>query len=110
MPYQAKFVLWTKLPKNLLLANYLISVTAALKWKKRKLMFVSLSSMNIPEYSWMVLYKQDSEYTSGPKYGKILNDGFSICNRYAAIWIYQNMPWQSSEYFLGYKYVRNLNM
>ena len=78
--------------------------------KKRKLMFVSLSLLNIPEYSWIFLYEQDSEYTSGPKYAKILNDGFSTCKRYTAIWINQNMLWQSSEYFLGYKYVRNLNM
>ena len=33
----------------------------------------------------MCLYKQDSEYTSGPKYAKILNmAGFSICESYTA--------------------------
>ena len=25
------------------------------------------------EYAWMCLYKQDSEYASGPKHAKILN-------------------------------------
>ena len=29
--------------------------------------------MIIIEYAWMCLDKQDSEYASGPKYGKILN-------------------------------------
>ena len=55
----------------------------------------------MPEYTWMCLNKQDSEYASGPKYAKyakILNmAGFSICERYTAFWICQNMPWQSSE-------------
>ena len=33
----------------------------------------------------MCLYKQDSEYASGPKYAKILNmAGFSVCDRYTA--------------------------
>ena len=27
----------------------------------------------MPEYAWLWLYKQDSEYGSGPKYSKILN-------------------------------------
>ena len=32
----------------------------------------------------MCLYKQDSGYTLGPKYVKIVNmDGFSICEHYA---------------------------
>ena len=58
----------------------------------------------------MCLYKQDSEYASGPKYAKILNmAGFSICERYTAFWICQKMPWQSSEYVLDSKYVRILN-
>ena len=36
--------------------------------------------------------------------------GFSICERYTAFWICQNMPWQSSEYILGSKHARVLNM
>ena len=33
----------------------------------------------------MCLYKQDSQYASGPKYAKILNmAGFSVCDRYTA--------------------------
>ena len=47
--------------------------------KKRKLMLLQLSLLDIPEYAWMGLYKQDSEYALGPKYAKF--------------WI-----WQSSEY------------
>ena len=44
-----------------------------------------------------------------PKYGKVLNmAGFSICERYTAFWICQNM--QSSEYILGSKYARVLNI
>ena len=59
----------------------------------------------------MCLYKQDSEYASGPKYAKILNmEGFSICERYIAFSIYQKMPRQSSEYILGSKCTRILNM
>ena len=27
----------------------------------------------MPEYAWMSLFEQDSEYDSGPKYAKILN-------------------------------------
>ena len=68
----------------------------------------------MPEYTWMCLNKQDSEYASGPKYAKyakILNmAGFSICERYTAFWICQNMPRQSSEYILGSKYIRILNI
>ena len=45
------------------------------------------------------------------EYGKVLNiAAFSICERYAASWIYQNMPWQSSEYILGSKNARILSM
>ena len=63
------------------------------------------------ECAWMRLYKQDFEYASGPKYAKILNmAGFSICERYTAFWIWQNMPWPSSECILGSKYARILNM
>ena len=29
----------------------------------------------MPEYAWMCLDKQDSEYALGPKYAKILNIG-----------------------------------
>ena len=43
----------------------------------------------MPEYAWMCLNKQDSEYPSGPKYeqtskyDKVLNmEGFSICECY----------------------------
>ena len=65
----------------------------------------------MPEYAWMYLYKHDSDYALGHKYDKILNmAGFSICERYTVFWIYQNMPWQSSECILGSKYARILNM
>ena len=36
------------------------------------LMLLKLSLLNIPEYAWMCLYKQDFEYASSPKYAKIL--------------------------------------
>ena len=63
------------------------------------------------EYASMCLIKQDSEYTSGPKYGKILNMAkFSICERYTRFWIWQNMPWQSCECILGSKSSSILNM
>ena len=39
----------------------------------------------MPEYAWMCLDKQDSEYASGPKYAKIVN--------MAKLWI-----WQGSQY------------
>ena len=43
-------------------------------------MLLYLSLLNMPEYAWMYLNKQDSEYALGPKYAKILNmAGFSIC-------------------------------
>ena len=62
------------------------------------------------EYAWTCLNKDDSEYASGPKYTKILNmTRLSMCERYTAYWLCQNMPWQSSEYILGSKYVRVLN-
>ena len=65
----------------------------------------------MPEYAWMCLYEQDSIYVLGPKYGKVLYlAGFSICESYTAFWIRQNMPWQSSEYILGFKYARILNL
>ena len=41
--------------------------------EKTKLMLISLSLLNMSEYAWMYLNKQDSKYTSGPKYAKILN-------------------------------------
>ena len=47
----------------------------------------------------MCLNKQDSEYASGPNNAKILiMAGFSICERYTAFWIHQNMPWQSTSW------------
>ena len=59
----------------------------------------------------MCLNKQNSEYTSGPKFVKILKKvGFSTCERYAVFWICQNILCQSSEYILGSKYARILNM
>ena len=57
----------------------------------------------MPEPAWMCLYKQDSEYALGPKCVKILNMAKfwirrgSQCERYAAYFICQKMPWQSSE-------------
>ena len=39
--------------------------------EKNKVNIISL--LNMPEYVWMCLNKQDSEYASGPKYAKILN-------------------------------------
>ena len=63
----------------------------------------------MPEYTGMCICKQNSEYTSGPKYAKILNlAGLAICESYAAFWICQNMPWQISEYILGSKHARIL--
>ena len=70
------------------------------------------------QYSWMFRNKQDSEYASGPKHacqnsekGKVQNmAAFSICERYAAFWICQNMLCQSSEYILGSKCAKILNM
>ena len=41
------------------------------------------------------------------EYSKILNmAGFSISERCTGFWVYQNMPWQSSEYILGSVYAR----
>ena len=46
--------------------------------------------MIIIEYTWMCLDKQDSEYASGPKYGKILNMAkFWICQGSQ----YGSVPW-----------------
>ena len=42
---------------------------------------------------------------SAPEYGRILT-----CKRYTAFWICQNMPWHSSDYILGSKYARILNI
>ena len=65
-------------------------------------------------YYWINRHKQnkqDSEYASGPQYTKLLNMAkFSISERYTAFWICQNMPWQSSEYVLGSKYGRVVNI
>ena len=71
-------------------------------------MLLHLSLSNMPEYVWMCLLEQDSEYASGPKYAEIMS--------MAKFWIWQGSqyatPWQSSEYILGskYKYCRVLNM
>ena len=65
----------------------------------------------IIKYAWISLNKTSSEYATGSKYAKILNmAGFSLCERYKALRICQNMPKQSSEYILGSKYARILNM
>ena len=71
----------------------------------------------MPEYVWMCLYKQGSEYTFGPKYAKIRNKAefwiwhgsqyVSIIQHYGCT---QNMPWQASEYILGSKYARIVNV
>ena len=37
------------------------------------LILLWLSFLNNPEYAWIYLNKQDSEYDSGPKYAKIIN-------------------------------------
>ena len=71
----------------------------------------------MPEYAWVFLNKQDSEYAY-TKYAKILNltkfwiwqdsQDASISQHleYARIFI----AWQSSEYFSGSKYASILNM
>ena len=41
----------------------------------------------MPEYAWMFLFEQDSEYASGPKYAKILN--------MAKFWIWQGCQYVS---------------
>ena len=65
----------------------------------------------MPAYTWMCLYKQDSEYASSPRYAKMgCKYGFSICDCYTAFLICPNMPWQSSEYILGSKYAMILNI
>ena len=50
------------------------------------------------EYAWMCLNKQDFQYTSGPKYAKVLN--------IAKFWIWQGSQYasvtQRSEYFRIY--------
>ena len=61
--------------------------------KKRNLMLSEFLLLNMPEYTWMCLNKQDFECASGSKYVKILNmailnmAGFSICECYTALWI-----------------------
>ena len=74
----------------------------------------------MPEYAWMCLNKKDSEYALGggvvnmPNFWIWHSSGYdrryTICDRYTAFWISQNMSWQSSEYILGSKYARILNM
>ena len=64
----------------------------------------------MPEYVWMCLFKQDSEYVCGPKYAKIPSKaGFPLYELYTAFWIWQNMPWQWSECNFGSKHTRILN-
>ena len=82
---------------------------------------LQLPLSNIPEYAWICPYNQDSEYTLGPNYAKILN--------MAKFWIWQsseygrvlymrvlhsflNMPEYalSFEYILDFKHARILNM
>ena len=41
----------------------------------------------MPEYAWIYLNKQDSEYASGPKYAKILN--------MAKFWIWEGYQYTS---------------
>ena len=38
-----------------------------LKWKKRKSMLSKLSLLNMPEYAWICLNKQNSEYALSSK-------------------------------------------
>ena len=54
-----------------------------------------LRVLNFPKF-WIW---QSSEY------GRVLK-----CECYITCWIRQNIPWQSSEYILGSKYARSLNM
>ena len=49
--------------------------------KTRKLMLLELSLLNMPEYAWICLNKQNSEYATALKYAKILN--------MAKFWIWQ---------------------
>ena len=69
-----------------------------LKWKKKvnviKTIIIEWTLFNMPEYAWMRLYKQDSEYTSGPKYDKILN--------IAKFWIWQGSQCASVTQRSGY--------
>ena len=72
----------------------------------------------MPEYPWVFLNKQDSEYVYGTKYARIWNlkklwiwKGFKYPNvsqrsEYARIFL----AWESSEYISGSKYVSTLNM
>ena len=61
---------------------------------KENVSFIIIIIIEYAVYVWLWLNKQDFEYASGPKYAKILNMAvFSICERYAAFWIDQNMPW-----------------
>ena len=86
-----------------------------LKWKKIKLTWLQLSLLDMPEYTWMCLYKQDSEYALSPKYAKILNMSSqygSVTQHFAYVRIcldrvltisrVLNMPgfwiWEGSEY------------
>ena len=57
-------------------------------------MLLYLSLLNMPEYAWMYLNKQDSEYALGPKYAKILN--------MAKFWIWQDSQYASVTQRSGY--------
>ena len=55
--------------------------------------------------------KYGLKYAKNSQYSKVLNMAvFSICEGYAAFWICQNIPLQSSEYILGSKYAKALNI
>ena len=72
----------------------------------------------MPEYAWTCLNKQDSEYTYGSKYSKILNmakfwiwqgsqyASVTKCSEYARICL----AWQSSKYISGCEYTSILNL
>ena len=75
--------------------------------KKWQLMLSKLSLLNTHK----CLNKQRYEYASVLNMPKFwIWQGFSICELYTVFWIYQNMLWQSSEYVLGFKYARIVNM
>ena len=72
----------------------------------------------MPEYAWMCLNKQDSEYNYGSKYPKILNmakfwiwqgsqyASVTQCSEYARICL----AWQSSKYISDFEYTSVLNL
>ena len=65
----------------------------------------------MPEYAWVYLKKQDSEYAFVLNMAKFWNMAwFLIYECYTAFWICQNMPCQSYEYMLQSKYAKILYM